>query len=103
MVRGAQNCIFYSRQPRSHMQSALSIEDSCRLTFALCRMIFLRLDALRIPSLTVPTGLDLLSLDGSHAVRCCNTSVSFKEVRRFLRMARWVYKAREIGVSTDGA
>ena len=44
-----------------------------------------------------------LTLDGSHAVRCWNASVSFKEVRRFLRMARWVYKAREIGVSTDGA
>ena len=51
----------------------------------------------------VPTGLDLLSLDGSHAVGCWNASVSFKEVRRFLRMARWVYKAREIGVSTEGA
>ena len=45
----------------------------------------------------VPTGLDLLSLDCSHAVGCWNTSVSFKEVRRFLRMARWVYKAREMG------
>ena len=51
----------------------------------------------------VPTGLDLLSLDGSHAIGCWNASVSFKEVRRFLRMARWVYKAREIGMSTEGA
>ena len=67
-------------------------------------MLFLCLDALQIPSLhPVPTGLDLLSLDGSHAVGCWNASVSFKEVRRFLRMARWVYKARKIGVSTDGA
>ena len=39
------------------------------------------------------TGLDLLSLDGSHAVGCWNASASFKEVRRFLRMARWVHKA----------
>ena len=51
----------------------------------------------------VPTGLDLLSLDCSHAVGCWNTSVSFKEMRRFLRMARWIYKAREIGVSTEAA
>ena len=51
---------------------------------------------------TFPPGLDLLSLDGSHAVCCWNTSVSFKEVRRFLRMARWVYKARDVGVSTGG-
>ena len=51
----------------------------------------------------VPTGVDLLSLDGSHAVCCWNASVSFKEVRRFLRMARWVYKAREIEMSTEGA
>ena len=36
----------------------------------------------------------MLSLDGSHAVCCWNASVSFKEVRHFLRMARWVYKAR---------
>ena len=81
------------------MQSTLSIEDSCRLMFALCRMFF-SLDSITD---TVPTGLDLLSLDSSHAVGCWNASVSFNEVRRFLRMARWVYKAREIGVSTEGA
>ena len=45
----------------------------------------------------------MLSLDGSHAIRCWDASVSFTEVRRFLRMAQWVYKAREIGVSTEGA
>ena len=52
----------------------------------------------RVLSDAFPAGLDLLSLDGSHAVGCWNASVSFKEVRRFLRMARWVYKAREIAL-----
>ena len=56
---------------------------------------FFSLDSITDP---VPTGLDLLSLDGSHAVGCWNASVPFKEVRRFLRMARWVYKAREIAL-----
>ena len=41
-------------------------------------------------------------MDGSHAVRCWNASVSFKEVRRFLRMARWVYKARVIETYYNG-
>ena len=37
-------------------------------------------------------GVDLLSLDGLRAVRCLD-SVAFPEVRRFLRVAKWVYKA----------
>ena len=41
------------------------------------------------------TGLDLLSLDGCHAILCCNSSVAFKKVRRFLRIASWIYKARK--------
>ena len=41
------------------------------------------------------TGLDLLSLDGSHAILCCDSSVAFKKVRRFLRIAGWIYKARK--------
>ena len=40
------------------------------------------------------TGVDL-SLDGLRAVRCLNATGSavFAEVRRFLRVAKWVYKA----------
>ena len=38
-------------------------------------------------------GVDLLSLDGSLAVRCSNSTLPYAEVKRFLRMARWVYKA----------
>lgn len=41
------------------------------------------------------TGLDLLSLDGSHAILCCDSSVAFKKVRRLLRIASWIYKARK--------
>ena len=37
-------------------------------------------------------GVDLLSLDGRLAVRCCNTSLPYREVKRFLRLGRWVYK-----------
>ena len=37
--------------------------------------------------------MDLLSLDGLRAVRCLD-SVAFPEVRRFLRVAKWVYKVR---------
>ena len=39
-----------------------------------------------------PAGVDLLSLDGRLAVRCCNTSLPHREVKRFLRLGRWVYK-----------
>ena len=39
-----------------------------------------------------PAGVDLLSLDGLRAVRCLD-AVAFPEVRRFLRVAKWVYKA----------
>ena len=38
------------------------------------------------------TGVDLLSLDGLRAVRCLD-AVAFPEVRRFLRVAKWVYQA----------
>ena len=38
-------------------------------------------------------GVDLLSLDGSLAVRCSNSALPYAEVKRFLRVARWVYKA----------
>ena len=38
-------------------------------------------------------GVDLLSLDGRRAVRCSNATLPHAEVKRFLRMARWVYKA----------
>ena len=41
------------------------------------------------------TGVDLLSLDGLRAVRCLD-SVAFPEVRRFLRVAKWVYKAGQM-------
>ena len=37
--------------------------------------------------------MDLLSLDGRLAVRCCNTTEPHKEVKRFLRLGRWAYKA----------
>ena len=40
-------------------------------------------------------GVDLLSLDGLRAVRCLD-AVAFPEVRRFLRVAKWVYKAGEM-------
>ena len=43
------------------------------------------------------TGVDLLSLDGRLAVRCSATALPHREVKRFLRMARWVYKARSGG------
>ena len=39
-----------------------------------------------------PAGVDLLSLDGLRAARCLD-SVAFPEVRRFLRVAKWVCKA----------
>ena len=39
-------------------------------------------------------GVDLLSLDGRLAVRCSDTALPHREVKRFLRIARWVYKAR---------
>ena len=38
-------------------------------------------------------GIDLLSLDGRLAVRCSNTTLPCREVKRFIRVARWVYKA----------
>eukprot|EP00434_Breviolum_minutum_P004561 symbB.v1.2.004024.t1/scaffold227.1/size261201/10 len=38
-------------------------------------------------------GVDLLSLDGRLAVRCSNTTLPYKEVKRFTRVARWIYKA----------
>ena len=43
---------------------------------------------------TLP-GVDLLSLDGLRAVRCLD-AVAFLEVRRFLRVAKWVYKAGQM-------
>ena len=39
------------------------------------------------------TGVDLLSLDGRLVVRCSNTTLPYQEVKRFIRVARWVYKA----------
>ena len=44
---------------------------------------------MRVPA---QAGVDLLSLDGLRAVRCLD-SVAFPEVRRFARVAKWVYKA----------
>ena len=41
------------------------------------------------------SGVDLLSLDGRRAIRCCAEAVEFPQVRRFLRLARWVYKANK--------
>ena len=38
-------------------------------------------------------GVDLLSLDGRLVVRCSNTTLPYQEVKRFIRVARWVYKA----------
>ena len=38
-------------------------------------------------------GIDLLSLDGRVAVRCSNTALPYQEVKRFIRVARWIYKA----------
>ena len=38
-------------------------------------------------------GVDLLSLDGRRAVRCSNTTLPCQEVKRFIRVARWIYKA----------
>ena len=38
-------------------------------------------------------GVDLLSLDGRLAVRCSNTTLPYQEVKRFIRVARWAYKA----------
>ena len=36
--------------------------------------------------------MDLLSLDGRLAIRCSNTSLPHREVKRFLRLGHWVYK-----------
>ena len=47
---------------------------------------------------TLP-GVDLLSLDGLRAVRCLD-SVTFPEVRRFLRVAKWVCKVGQMLVRT---
>ena len=47
--------------------------------------------------LFIVAGVDLLSLDGRLAVRCSDTALPHREVKRFLRMARWVYKARRAG------
>ncbi len=38
-------------------------------------------------------GVDLLSLDGRLAVRCSNATLPYQEVKRFIRVARWIYKA----------
>ena len=38
-------------------------------------------------------GVDLLSLDGRSAIGCCAEALEFPQVRRFLRLAKWVYKA----------
>ena len=38
-------------------------------------------------------GVDLLSLDGHLAVRCSNATLPYQEVKRFIRVARWVYQA----------
>ena len=38
-------------------------------------------------------GVDMLSLDGRLAVRCSNTTLPYQEVKRFIRVARWIYKA----------
>ncbi|CAJ1399634.1 unnamed protein product [Effrenium voratum] len=48
-----------------------------------------------------PPGVDLLSLDGRRAIWCCAEAVQFEPVRRFLRLARWVYKATECVVVTS--
>eukprot|EP00438_Fugacium_kawagutii_P029161 Skav216180 [mRNA] locus=scaffold2249:124226:133669:+ [translate_table: standard] len=37
--------------------------------------------------------LDAVPLDGRLAVRCSNTTLSHREVKRFVRLGRWVYKA----------
>ena len=44
------------------------------------------------PQRQAPAGVDLLSLDGLRAVRCLGAA-AFPEVRRVLRVAKWVYKA----------
>ena len=38
-------------------------------------------------------GVNLLSLDGRRAICCCAEALEFPQVRRFLRLAKWVYKA----------
>ena len=38
-------------------------------------------------------GVDLLSLDCRLAVRCSNTTLPYSEVKRLIRVARWIYKA----------
>ena len=48
------------------------------------------------------SGVDLLSLDGRRGIRCCAEAVQFKSVRRFLRLAKWVYKARGAGHDKPG-
>ena len=51
----------------------------------------------RIPGVVLDArsvvGIDLLSLDGRLAVRCSNTTLPYQEVKRFIRVARWIYKA----------
>lgn len=39
----------------------------------------------------------MLSLDGRLAVRCTNTTLSHREVKRFVRLGRWVYKVQRGG------
>ena len=46
---------------------------------------------------TRAAGVDLLSLDGCRAIRCCAEDVEFAPVRRFLRLAKWVYKVWGVG------
>jgi len=46
-----------------------------------------------MPGYLVLSGVDLLSLDGRLAVRCSNATLPYQEVKRFIRVARWVYKA----------
>ncbi|CAJ1452423.1 unnamed protein product [Effrenium voratum] len=48
-----------------------------------------------------PPGVDLLSLDGQRAIRCCAEALEFPQVRRFLRLARWVYKASDCMLVTN--
>ncbi|CAJ1346014.1 unnamed protein product [Effrenium voratum] len=46
-------------------------------------------------------GVDLLSLDGRRGIRCCAEAVEFQQVRRFLRLAKWVYKASDCVMVTS--
>eukprot|EP00435_Cladocopium_sp_Y103_P033664 s1811_g8.t1 len=88
----ARDTAFMARL-RALAQEALTwphLSDEQRLKWA----TVLQLDVVPLQEMTQGMSVDLLSLDGRLAVRCSDAALPYSEVKRFLRVARWVYEAR---------